>query len=120
MSHWDDWFEITTYANDPSRIEIRRLPPDEARDAYREKIREALSVCGFGTPYGKSPLTDLIAQYESLFEPEPETVEVDHLERCKSNLAEKRHELRVKTTPAYARVIQPVFRIKRCRPKGNR
>jgi hypothetical protein len=65
-------------------------------------------------------LREMNAQMQAEFEAERETVEVDHLERCKSDLAEKRRELLVKTTPAYARVVQPVFRIKRCRPKGNR
>ncbi len=40
MDERKNWFEITTYPNDPSRIEMRRLSDEEAAQAISDAAEE--------------------------------------------------------------------------------
>lgn len=119
MIQWSDWVEITTHTDDPSRIEMRRLSQEEAAAAYAEQLREYFT--GYYNPLSDEEIA-MIEEHESIFDPAPETSEVDHREAVKADLREKRLELLDNPPyPAYPKsVIQPVYREKHCRPKGDR
>lgn len=48
MDERKNWFEITTYPADPSRIEMRRLSDEEAAQAAAEQLAIRLLAAGFG------------------------------------------------------------------------
>lgn len=93
----NDWFEITTYSNDPTRIEMRRLSDEEAEQARKEQamrlIEEILRLNPEWRDEVVMPLVDKFAQAVNEIADDLKADKAKERQRVKEDVRKKRREM---------------------------